>query len=124
MIPNALGVTTGLSLSHPYLAQQSHSRVKIYQAGNFNTLFTLPLEVVDCTLYKSYAIVLSNKEVIVWNLASNEEIIRKEEPFGKKVYASNLGILVYGDNTLHFYSLGRDKRGNVHLNLSGEKFFS
>lgn len=72
LIPNALGVTTGLSLSHPYLCQQSHNQAKIYQAGNFNVLFTLPIEVLHCTLYKSYAIILSNKEIIVWNLGSNE----------------------------------------------------
>mgnify|MGYP006898469106 CR=1 FL=1 len=35
------------------------------------------------------------------------------------MYASNEGILAYGDNTLHFYSLGRDKRGLIHLNLTG-----
>ena len=61
LIPNTLGVTTGLSLSHPYLCQLGHNQAKIYQSGNFNTLFTLPIEVTHCTLYKSYAVILSNK---------------------------------------------------------------
>ena len=56
-----MGVTTGLSLSHPYLCQLGHNQAKIYQSGNFNTLFTLPIEVTHCTLYKSYAVILSNK---------------------------------------------------------------
>ena len=124
MIGNALGITTGLSLSHPYLAHQSHEKVKIYQAGNFNTLFTLPVDVTHCTLFKSYALLLSNQELILWDLTSNEEVLRMSEPLAKKVYGSPQGILAWGDNTLHFYSLGRDKRGGIHLNLEGEKFFT
>jgi WD40 repeat protein len=72
--------TQQLELQYPFLIQRNTRDLRVFNYGQFNPLFTIPIKAISCSLFNSgFLLLVSQGEVALWDLAKNEKIFTLAE---------------------------------------------